>query len=277
MAKYLNAEMVCQSFSRLKSRKQTGKVHLERTSVLMYFLAFDSACKFFNTEILNLDPESLDGKNARKQIEAEYAKLILLERDGSAFKLVTELGKIDSNGTIPEKRISSNFFTVPLKKASEQKEPYHYPKRPDAPLLKMGLASTGKQWGISYHEDWESSLPKFFSDIKESTPFLDLAIFVFRDFGFENTQNGIICVIKGLLEQRFTKKLADFWSSKIDKEKLFTRHMIDAPFVADHSLFTKSYPVNLSATKTYAQMNKKDLIERIVYLEGIFDEQGIEY
>lgn len=77
----------------------------------------------FDVADLDLNPDSLEGKDNRKQVEVEYTKTDLLEKTRDDFKQVTELGKIDVGGTTPEKRISSNFFTVPLKKASGQKEP----------------------------------------------------------------------------------------------------------------------------------------------------------
>jgi hypothetical protein len=276
MTKYLSTDMVCRSFKRLSSRKKVGKTHLERTSVLMYFLAFDAACKFFDVADLDLNPDSLEGKDNRKQVEVEYTKLTLLEKTRDDFKQVTELGKIDVGGTTPEKRISSNFFTVPLKKASGQKEPYFYPKRPAAPLLKMGPAATGKKWGITHSDDWASNLPVLISEIKEPTPFLDLALFVCRDCGFDDKFNDGISAISDQLQKRFTKNLADFWVARIEKEKVLARHM-DSPFADHHSFFAKSYAVDASGTNGYDKMKKGELIERITYLEEILGKNGIEY
>ncbi len=273
MAKYLNTDMVSRSFKRLSSRKKAGKTHLERTSVLMYFLAFDAACKYFDAGALDLNPDSLDGKNNRKQVEVEYTKLILLEKTSDVFKQVTELGKICVGGTTPEKRISSNFFTVPLKKASEQKEPYFYPKRPATPLLKMGPAATGKPWGITYGDDWASNLPLLISEIKESTPFLDLAFFVCRDCGFDDKFNDGISAVSDQLQKRFTKKLADFWVTRIDKEKVLAKHL-DSPFADHHSYFVRSYAEDAGEINGYEKMKKSELIERIKYLEKILNEKG---
>ena len=82
-------------------------------------------------------------------------------------------------------RISSNFFTVPLKKGSQSAKVYFYPNRP-VPVLKLGQVATGITWGISYFEDWIKNLPELLVDVKSSSPFTDLAVFVLKDFNFDS-------------------------------------------------------------------------------------------
>lgn len=274
MTQYLNPEMVCRSFKRLSSRKQCGKTHLERTSVLMYFLAFDATCKFFDAKMLDLNPDNVHGRDNRKHIEAEFIKLTLLEKTQDHFKQVTELGKIDIGGTPPEKRISSNFFTVPLKKASCQKEPYLYPRRPDAPLLNMGPSATGITWGISYNDAWAANFPKLLSEVKEATPFLDLAIFVCRNGGINDGCSDLSCAIADHIGKRFSKQFSDYWLNRIEKEKIFAKHL-ESPFVDHHFYFTKLYECDCDAKIGYEKMKKNELIERIIRLEALLQENGI--
>lgn len=274
MAKFLNPELVCLSFQRLSSRNSNGKSHLERTSALMYFLSISAAFKHFTTDCLDLNPESFEGKNNRKQIELEFTRLVLLEKSSNGQKQVTELGKIAVGGTIPEKRISSNFFTVPLKKASSQKEPYNYPRRP-APLITMGHTATGIKWGVECHEDWSSNLPFFLTETKGSTPMLDLSIFVCRDCSFDDESTDVISAIKDQIEKRFPQKLADYWISRIEKEKLLARH-IEAPFVEQYSYFA-NICMNGLPPKDYTEMKKAELIQRIKNLEVILFHNGIKF
>lgn len=276
MAIYINPELVYVSLKRLGSREQVGKKHLERTSVLMYFLAFDATCNFFETKVLDFNPDSLDGKNCRRQFEVEFTKSILLERTQDNLKQVIELGKINVNGTSPEQRISSNFFSVPIKKSSGQKEPYYYPRRPSAPLLKMGFAATGKKWGIEYHDDWQLNMPVFLSDIKEATPFLDLALFICRDCSFDDKAIEIFSVIGGQLKKRFTKKMVDYWVGKIDKEKVMARH-IENPFVSYYASLASVHKDDAAFPTGYEQMKKVDLIDHILYLEKILSANKIKY
>src|SRR5579863_2784899 len=111
---YLSSEQVSVSFKRLSSRKQEGKTHLERTSAFMYFIAFDAVCKSKGKGPIDFDPDKNEGKSNRKLIELEFTKLVLLNKVQGKITQVSELGKIDHTGKDPEKRISSNFLTVPL-------------------------------------------------------------------------------------------------------------------------------------------------------------------
>lgn len=269
MSKYLKSELVREAFERLSPRSDAGKVPMERTSVLMYFLAVDAACKHLDKMCLDLNPESLEGKNYRKQVELEFTRLVLVEHTDGELKQVTELGKIDTSATSPEKRISSNFFTVPLKKAADQTEPYNYPRRPAAPVLIMGAAATGKKWGISHHENWGKNLLVLLADIKSPTPFLDLAIFVCRDCAFDDSADDLVLAIAEQLQKRFTKKMADFWMDKIQKEMVFARHVGDAPFVRHHFSFVGSYMQESVPSKRYDRMTKSELIARINELESM--------
>lgn len=267
MSKYLNPELVCKAFERLLSTSNTGKVHMERSSVLMYFLAVDAACKHFGTTCLDLNPNSLEGKNCRKQVELEFTKLVLVDHSRNVIKQVTELGKIDGAATSPEKRISSNFFTVPLKKATTESEPFYYPRRPAAPVLKMGAAATGNKWGVCHHEMWGVNLLVFLSEIKSPTPFLDLAIFVFRDCEFDVSVAELVPAITEQIKERYTRKLSDFWADKIQKQMILARHLDGAPFTVHHSSFVDSYNQTATPAKLYDRMTKSELIARIYELE----------
>lgn len=268
MSKYLSQELVCKSFERLHSRNTTGKTHMERTSALMYFLSVDAAFKHFGVSNLDLNPESLEGKNSRKQVELEFTRLVLVGNSPDGVRQVTELGKIDEAGTHPEKRISSNFLTVPLKKASNQATPFYYPSRPKFPLFKMGLAATGKQWGISFHDNWMSNFLAILTTIKGSTPSLDLAVFVCRDSAIDDGAVDISSALEEQLKKRFTKDLAVFWIQRIEKEKVLVRRA-EVPFADHHAPFASFYKQAPAPIKRYEQMKKSELIDRIHQLESM--------
>lgn len=267
MVKYLNPQLVCNSFERLSSRTTVGKTHMERTSALMYFLSVDAAFKHFGVSCLDLNPESLDGKNCRKQIELEFTRLVLVGNTPDGVRQVTKLGEIADKKAHPEKRISSNFLTVPLKKASNQSEPFYYPSRPKCPLFKMGFTATGKQWGLGLHDDWKSSFVTIQSTIKGSTPSLDLAVFVCRDCAIDDVAD-IFLALEVQLQKKFTDSLADFWLQRISKEKIMYRGVV-APFSDRHVPFASFYkPIN-PLVKSYDQMKKSELIDRIYHLESM--------
>ncbi|HUW98180.1 MAG TPA: hypothetical protein VMV40_04955 [Acidiferrobacter sp.] len=268
MAKYFSQELVCKSFERLSSRNTTGKTHMERTSALMYFLSVDATFEHFGVSSLDLNPGSLEGKNNRKQVELEFTKLVLVGNSHGMVRQVTELGRIEEAGTHPEKRISSNFLTVPLKKASNQATPFYYPNRPKHPLFKMGLAATGKQWGLRFHDCWMANFLTILTTIKGSTPLLDLAVFVCRDGAIDDGATDIFTAVEEQIKKRFTRNLAGFWIQRIAKEKVMARD-IDAPFVDYHAPFANVYKQAPAPVKQYSQMKKSELIDRIHQLESM--------
>lgn len=276
MTKFFNCDLVSNAFKRLSSRKREGKTHLERTSAIMYFLAVDAACKELGLPSLDLNPDTLDGKNNRKQVELAFTKLVLVDSSASGILQVAELGRIESGGTSPEKRISSNFLTVPLKKASGQMDSYFYPRRPKAPILKMGPASTGMLWGIKYHEDWQNNFPKLLTEIKEPTPHLDLAIFLLRDQPIEAAIPDVETALKAGLKRRFSIEVAEYFIQKINQETIFARHL-GTPFSSQYRKFAEKYKNEPTVDSNYGKMKKSELVERVMELERLMRANGIDF
>jgi len=275
---YFSADQVGVSFKRLASRKRADgkktKTHLERTSALMCFLAFDVVCKNAGHDLLDLNPETAEGRNNRKSIELEFAKLVLLDRTPLNIRQVSELGKIDSAGKDPEKRLSSNFLTVPLKKATEQAGECFYPKRPPStPVIQIGQAATGLKWGMKYHQDWRQSLPKLLSEVKDSTPFTDLGVFLMRDTLLTGTN--YVVALSNAFKERFSAKLADFWIKCIEKERIMARHMLEDPFSMKHQAFAK--PTHQSSSASLDCLTKNELISYVNYLEELLEANEMEY
>jgi hypothetical protein len=241
---------------------------MERTSALMYFLSVDAVFKHFGASCLDLNPDSLEGKNSRKQVELEFTRLVLVGNSHGGVRQVTELGKIEEAGTHPEKRISSNFLTVPLKKATNQTTPFFYPSRPKNPLFKMGLVATGKKWGVSFHDNWMTNFLAILTTIKGSTPSLDLAVFVCRDSAIDDEAADIYTALEEQLKKRFTRNLADFWIQRIEKEKVMARG-VETPFADHHAPFANYYKQTIAPVKQYEQMKKSELIDRIRQLESM--------
>lgn len=217
MSMFLSPNLISQCFGRLSGREPGGKKHLERTSALLYFLAFDAACKHFEIDFLDFTPETLQGRNHRKQFELEFSRLAVVERTPEILKQVTELGRISLNGTSPEQRISSNFFSVPVKKASTREDAYLYPNRPKAPVLSMGRASTKIPWGIKRYEYWQSNFPKLLSEIKYPTPNIDLALFIIRDVPIRKESKDIFTIVMEALRSKFTAKLCEYFSDRFER------------------------------------------------------------
>lgn len=267
MSKFLNPSLVLESFERLASKSEGGKAHLERTSAILYFLAFDAACHSTQKNELDLDPDRLDGKNNRKQLELEFTKLVLLDSEHGQPIQFLEFGKIDSANITPEKRISANFLTVPLKKATTESQPFNYPNRPRAPLLKLGTVATKKKWGIARHEDYEKNLFVVLSTARSSTPAYDLAVLIFRDSAFQSTQQDIYSGLNDQLEKKFTPGVATLFKKRIDKEKVLIRSKHSA-FVDHYSNFIKAEKKKASPVDRFENMPREELIAKIHELEA---------
>jgi hypothetical protein len=275
---YFSEEQVSISFERLASRKRTvgkkTKTHLERTSVLMCFLAFDARCKGVNLARLDMNPDKPNGKSNREAVALEFAKLVLLDSAHRNIRQVLELGKVSGGGKDPAVRLSSNFLTVPLKKATEQTGEFFYPRRPpSAPMIRLGQTATGLKWGMEYHQDWPTSLPKLLSEVKESTPFTDLAIFVMRDTRLSGKD--YLEALSNAIAARFSDQLAKFWVEKIKKEKILVRHILANPFSSTHQAFARS--TQIASTNRYDDMTRGELLDYISHLEGILDANQIEF
>lgn len=281
MTQYLNSKLVDIAFKRLSPKTSTGKKPLERTSALMYFLAFDAAAKERDCCPLDLSPNTAEGKNNRQAVELEFVRLVKLKSAADLkVRQISVLGKVETGGTSPEKRISSNFFTVPVKKGSESAKAYNYPSRP-ASLLKFGGTATGLKWGADYHADWMFNLPKFLSDVKSNTPFTDLAIFVFRDGKVGSTASNIREALIDSISVRFSEELGEFWIKQINAEKVFFKHG-DDPFRGSYkeSLAEDTDSTLKSQTsdsETLKSLDQQLLVDRILYLEGLLDAKEIEY
>ncbi len=247
---------------------------MERTSSLMYFLAFDAALKNTGQSSLDFNPKKSEGKENRRLIELEFAKLVLLGKIDGIIYQVFELGKICDNPKSPEKRISSNFLTVSLKKASEQSRPFSYPSRPAAPLIEMGESATGFKWGMKLHNDWRQNLPMFFSEIVEPTVFTDLAFFVLRDFSIQSGgPMNYIQALSLLLKEKFTSELSTLWIEKIKKEQVLVKHIIN-PFTEIYDQFIKKYQ---SLDKEIGNRGLEFMQDRIIYLESLLKKNAINF
>jgi len=280
MAVYLNPKLVSISFQNLAPTIKVSKKHSERTSALMYFLAFDAAAKRMNCCPMDLNPKTVSGKHNREALTLEFVKLVFLEpASDNNIRQVATLGHVVIAGKPPEDRISSNFLTVPATKASKAAEAYNYPGRP-APLLKIGEAATGLKWGLDYHSDWRENILKFFTEMRGKAPFTDLAIFALRNDSFPADLNDVREALACVLKDRFGEDLATFWAQRMEKEKYFFKHG-DEPFRDSYQapLTESAFSAVGGASDRDAlqSLDKATLIDRVVYLEGLLTAHDIEY
>lgn len=271
--RYLADYLIRESFLRLRQNETGGKTGLERTSVLVCFLAFDALVKRTGVKPpLDLNPEVSIGNNNRSGLTREFSRLVQL-KTGSEPYYVVNLGEVAVGGNPPEKRFSSNFLTTAMKKATTSVTPYEYPARPANPLLLLGPSATGLMWGMDRHSDWKINLPVFLEGRKTKTPFTDLAIFVLRQRGIdseaENLQEGLF---DGLCEI-FTVELCEFWKKQISLEKVYFGSA-DTPFngTASSPFSDCSWMGNFQSTDKASV-----LTSRVSYLEGLLKVHNIPF
>lgn len=272
---FLSDSTIENSFEKLQQRVKGGKKGLECTSALMYFLAFDAIIKSRNVKPpIDFDPDSRDGKLFRQLITVYFAKFVRIRKSADSGDLqITNLGIVDKNGTPPEKRISSNFLTVPLKKAAQAKNALGYPQRP-APLLYLGKVGDSFNWGIDYHTGWKIVFMKFIDGRKTRTPFVDLAIIILRDDDLKGSQGNVLDAIYKGLKEKFTTPLAEYWISHIQWENK-TTYFPKIELQDQKSKVLESVAWQMTEKKKTEQ--EISLLKRIVYLEGILRKKGISY
>lgn len=214
---YLHGDLIRSAFGRLREIDPKEKRGMERTSCLMYFLAFDEVAANRGEEAILLDPKSAAGLANRQEYAARYSRLVHIGfgLEGEDW-FVTNLGSVNTEARrTPDKKLSADFLTVPLKRASQSADPQPHPKRPN-PLLLLGIEIHKEKWGAQRHPDWQTHCIAFLSDRVSSTPWSDLAIFVFRDTEFEASD--LQTALKQMIEERFSEDLAAFWKLRIDSE-----------------------------------------------------------
>lgn len=261
---FINPDQIKASFANLATNSTQGKTHSERTSVIFYFLAFDATCKRVGTHTLDFNHETLAGKANRAIMETEFERLSLVARQSKETFQITELGKVTLQRKSPATRISSNFFTVPLKKASNQNVIYSYPKRPSTPVLNLGKTNKCTNWGITYHPEWTKNLSKLFSEAKGFTYFTDLAICIFRDT--EIGEGNITMELTRKIGERFSLELTGYWAERIKKEKLLWRPISERCSTDYHT--NALMEIALATVNPYEAMTKKQLIQKILELES---------
>jgi len=269
---YINENLTRKSFLRLRQNTVGGKTGIERTSALMCFLAFDALLKRTSiTPPVNLDPDDSNGKNNREVLTREFSRLVQLKSGIEPYH-VLNLGEVSGDGS-PEKRFSSNFLTVSLKKATTNGEVNVYPSRPSNPLLVLGLKATGLKWGIDRHQEWKANLPVFLKDRKTKTPFHDLACFVLRQRGFVSSATALHEGLVDGLAEVFTPELCVFWKTQLSLEKVYADEVTEPfqdtapnPF-ADCAWVGDLKPISETTA----------LASRVSYLEGLLRMHHIHF
>ena len=221
MTKYLAPALVSKSFERLREIVPEPKAGQEVTSAIFYLLSFERAREALGCgTTLSLDPCTLDGRRVRTLMRDEFSKLSVLcsHPVPGIFVNAPDLGAYACERKSPDKRIGSNFFTVPLKKASQSASPIDYPNRKHGPLLVLGPLRADSKWCIKRHPEWLNTLRQMLAERSTRTPFTDLAVFIFRNSKCSYTSD-LPEALCELVRSHFCKDFADEVCDQILSER----------------------------------------------------------
>jgi hypothetical protein len=271
---YIADKSLKESFQRLRYSKPAGKAGIERTSALMYFLAFDALVSQViasGSEVVDMNPHSVEGKHNRDQFVAQFLNLVVISKTpASHFK---EFGEVTTEGPRPEERISNNFLTTPLKRASQSAEPKDYPSRP-SPLLILGVAAKGSQWGVTRHAEWTKNLVTFLADTNSFTPFTDLAVVLSRRLDLPAGKNVNHADLAESLKALFSDELVAVWTKHLVVES--RRSACPQISVQPSESRVLCLPMHRATTQS-VRVGKVTDGARIRYLEKLLTQNGIPF
>ncbi len=276
MRKYLSPALVLQSFERLREIVPEPKAGQEVTSAIFYLLSFERARHERGCEsVLCLDPTTPEGARVRMLMRDEFSKLsVLCEHPmPGVFVNAPDLGSHACERKSPDKRIGSNFFTVPLKKASQGAAPLDYPNRKHGPLLVLGPLRADSNWCIRRHPDWLETLRQMLAERNSRTPFTDLAIFMFRTTKCPYSSD-LSESLGELVRSQFCPDFAEDFCSQLmsERQRLSVK---DEPFT---EAFSNCFKDLVRASVTYSeQADVRSLKKRIAYLEQLLIANKIPY
>lgn len=261
---WIDRKVVHDALKGLREMEPTPKRGKERTSCLMYFLAFNKLVARGSTEPILLDPETGPGRQNRREYTKEYAKLVSVGTTENGKELwVDNLGDVNFSGKRQSaNKFSADFLTVPLKRASTAKSPQGHPRRP-SPLLTLGVTVYGLKWGAEMHPEWKSNLPDFLNDRLSPTKWTNLAIFVFRKEPMD-PKKSLVRNLEDLIKQQFTKQLSMLWCSMIKAEKRRLNH--------PNKVFAKTLENPFPEPKTNNQMSGGEQLPTAQEWEQILEE-----
>jgi hypothetical protein len=265
MAVFLSDDTIHGAFAALADSAKTKRRGGERTSGLLYFMAFDSVAARINQPCLDLSPTTPSGRLNRQRLGVAFTELVQVSV--GPLKQIVSFGDVRIGGAAPSQRLSSNFLTTRLKQASSALEPLDYPKRPALPLLCLGTGNN--RWGISRHDHWQESFGACFRDARSRHPFTHLAVLVLRGTPLEARGGDWAEVIAAALGARLSAELVELWMARIQRERRFG---------AEQVIGFQEVPSRvLDRWRSGSREEIVVLRERVEYLETVLRQHRISF
>jgi hypothetical protein len=195
---------------------EPGKTNLERLNSLSYWMAIDRVLRIQNESQLDLNPRSLEGEVNRNLLRIEFASISELCRHAGA-SVVWKIPGVSAEVVVDAaKRISSNFLTTPVKRASAS-GPSKWPRRPQGKaLVELGLGADC--WTLASSENAVCNIPAYLSHCRGKRVALVhylMTVFSQAEFLAGETLRGFLC--RCVIEHH-TESVGDYVCSVLNKQ-----------------------------------------------------------
>ncbi|EEL12935.1 MULTISPECIES: AAA family ATPase [Bacillus] len=236
-------------YYKLLGTNDEGKLNLERTSSLAYFLALDQMQKDEEepNAVINMYKDSLSRKNFMEKV----GEIFVIAKNGSFEYQANILGcinKVEGGGNSMSSKTGKNFLSTQVISASSSPNPVGYPKRPAASfILELGFEIEGHKHGIKKSDSWKNNLMKFIEFRKCGTDTFPLIVFLLRDKQLNNNLDFNNAIREGL-GSAYTQAVVDYLIVNAQVPSLVwddLQNFATAPFTIDEldtELFMQDQP-----------------------------------
>lgn len=203
---YFSSKIFNECYQLLGTENQ-GKLNIERTSSLVYFLATNMVQREENVEVVNVHKDS----TMRKSFTDAVSSLFVLGRNAEGLEYQANyLGQITIDSNTMAVKTGKNFFSTQVNSASKRTEPVDYPTRPtNSAILKLGIQTDNGRYGIEKHENWQQNINNFLNFRFSKSDTFPLIVFLLRNKDID-ISGSIEQSIEDALSENFTENVVQF-------------------------------------------------------------------
>ncbi|MCA1054313.1 AAA family ATPase [Rossellomorea aquimaris] len=210
---YFSSRAINEFYPELKSASE-GKINLERTSSLVYFLATDIVEKRSNEEVVDVQKGS-PLRNMFSSVVSDILTFGTLNSEELQGNYLGEITKEELKNRISTK-VGKNFLSTQVNRAAATGVT-EYPTRPkNSALLLLGEdTDTGSTSSLKKHPDWQENLFQYigFRICGEDT--FPLIVFLLKNIQLDDTKS-LEESIREALSNTFSSDVANFLFDNAD-------------------------------------------------------------
>lgn len=203
---YFSAHIFSKYYKLLGTQQQEGKTNLERTSILLYFLAIDRIQKENDIDVIDVNKDSV---LRRKFMDSVTEISVFYTKDEKEYQ-ANYLGEVNHDNNKMAVKAGKNFLSTQVNHAEKVNDPVDYPTRPkDSAILKLGYDTNNGKTGIKKHYNWKEHIMTFINFRFCGDDTFPLIVFLLRDVDFDIEKNFEENVTEEIYKE-YTEELADF-------------------------------------------------------------------